>query len=112
MTVTHNNKETVYAMTVESRPVNPLLRPAHALLTRLSFGKKFTLISALVFVPLGVLSLQLIQAAYEGIQATRLQREGLELLGEELQLARILGQFRDIKLVDAYHTPWPTRSGA
>lgn len=107
MTVTHNNKETVYAMTVESRPVNPLLRPAHALLTRLSFGKKFTLISALVFVPLGVLSLQLIQAAYEGIQATRLQREGLELLGEELQLARILGQFRDIKLVDAYHTQEP-----
>lgn len=107
MTVTHNNKETVYAMTVESRPVNPLLRPAHALLTRLSFGKKFTLISALVFVPLGVLSLQLIQAAYEGIQATRLQREGLELLDEELQLARILGQFRDIKLVDAYHTREP-----
>jgi len=85
--------------------VKRLLYPAIALMNRLSFGQKFSLISALFFLPMLVTSSYLMRDAYQQYQATcaELQaidplraslalRADLETLGNLLQINAVLGQ--------------------
>ena len=82
-----------------------LLYPAIALMNRLSFGQKFSLISALFFLPMLVTSSYLMRDAYQQYQATRAELQGidplraslalradLETLGNLLQINAVLGQ--------------------
>ncbi|MBV4505721.1 methyl-accepting chemotaxis protein [Pseudomonas sp. BW13M1] len=82
-----------------------LLYPAIALMNRLSFGMKFSLISVLFFLPMLVTSFYLVRDAYNQLQATRGELQGLaplseslalrgdlETLGNLLQINAVLGQ--------------------
>jgi len=86
-------------------PVKRLLYPAIALMNRLSFGQKFSLISVLFFLPMLVTSSYLMRDAYQQYQATRAELQGidplraslglradLETLGNLLQINTVLGQ--------------------
>jgi len=85
--------------------VKRLLYPAIALMNRLSFGQKFSLISVLFFLPMLVTSSYLMRDAYQQYQATRAELQGidplraslalradLETLGNLLQINAVLGQ--------------------
>jgi methyl-accepting chemotaxis protein len=85
--------------------VKRLLYPAIALMNRLSFGMKFSLISVLFFLPMLVTSFYLVRDAYNQLQATRGELQGLaplsesltlrgdlETLGNLLQINAVLGQ--------------------
>lgn len=82
-----------------------LLYPAIALMNRLSFGQKFSLISVLFFLPLLATSFYLVRDAYQQFQTTRAELQGiaplsaslalradLETLGNLLQINAVLGQ--------------------
>jgi len=85
--------------------VKRLLYPAIALMNRLSFGQKFSLISVLFFLPMLATSSYLVRDAYQQYQATRAELQGiaplrgslalrahLETLGNLLQINAVLGQ--------------------
>ncbi|MDD2051928.1 methyl-accepting chemotaxis protein [Pseudomonas putida] len=67
-----------------------LLYPAVALMNRLSFGMKFSLISFLFFVPMLVTNFYLVRDAYREFQGTQVELQSLELLGASLKLRRDL----------------------
>ena len=82
-----------------------LLYPAIALMNRLSFGQKFSLVSVLFFLPMLVISGYLVRDAYQQFQATRAElqgiaplreslalRAGFEALGSLLQINAVIGQ--------------------
>ena len=82
-----------------------LLYPAIALMNRLSFGQKFSLISVLFFLPMLATSSYLVRDAYLHYQATGAELQGiaplsgslalradLETLGNLLQVNAVLGQ--------------------
>ncbi|BBT38525.1 chemotaxis transducer [Pseudomonas putida] len=82
-----------------------LLYPAIALMDRLSFGLKFSLISTLFFVPMLVTSFYLVRDVYDEFHATGVELQGLgplagaltlrsdlETLGNLLQINALLGQ--------------------
>ncbi|CAM4032752.1 Methyl-accepting chemotaxis protein [Pseudomonas reidholzensis] len=82
-----------------------LLYPAIALMNRLSFGMKFSLISVLFFLPMLVTSFYLVRDAYRQFHATQVELHGLaplagslllradlETLGNLLQINAVLGQ--------------------
>ena len=82
-----------------------LLYPAIALMNRLSFGLKFSLISVLFFLPMLVTSFYLVRDAYRQYHATHVELQGLgplagslvlradlETLGNLLQINAVLGQ--------------------
>jgi len=85
--------------------VKRLLYPAIALMNRLSFGQKFSLVSVLFFLPMLVISGYLVRDAYQQFQATRAElqgiaplreslalRAGFESLGSLLQINAVIGQ--------------------
>ena len=67
-----------------------LLYPAVALMNRLSFGMKFSLISVLFLVPMLVTNFYLVRDSYREFQGTRIELESLDLLGSSLALRRDL----------------------
>ncbi len=67
-----------------------LLYPAVALMNRLSFGMKFSLISVLFLVPMLVTNFYLVRDSYREFQATRIELQSLDLLGSSLSLRRDL----------------------
>ncbi len=82
-----------------------LLRPAIALMNRLSFGMKFSLISVLFFLPMLVTNFYLVRDAYAKFHATRVELQSLDLLrgslavrgdletlGSLMQINAVLGQ--------------------
>ncbi|MDD0975191.1 methyl-accepting chemotaxis protein [Pseudomonas sp. TNT2022 ID681] len=82
-----------------------LLYPAIALMNRLSFGMKFSLISILFFLPMLVTNYYLVQDSYAKFHATRIELQSLDLLrsslvlrgdletlGNLLQINAVLGQ--------------------
>ena len=82
-----------------------LLHPAIALMNRLSFGMKFSLISVLFFLPMLVTSFYLVRDAYRQFHVTGVELNGLgpvagslalrgdlESLGNLLQINAVLGQ--------------------
>lgn len=85
--------------------MTPLLYPAIALMNRLSFGQKFSLISVLFFLPMLATSFYLVRDAYQQFHATRAELQGiaplaaslglradLESLGNLVQINAVLGQ--------------------
>nr|WP_206770490.1 methyl-accepting chemotaxis protein [Pseudomonas mohnii] len=71
-------------------PVKSLLYPAVALMNRLSFGMKFSLISVLFLVPMLVTNFYLVRDSYREFQGTRTELQSLDLLGSSLALRRDL----------------------
>ncbi|SNS23669.1 methyl-accepting chemotaxis protein [Pseudomonas japonica] len=82
-----------------------LLRPAIALMNRLSFGMKFSLISVLFFLPMLVTNFYLVRDSYAKFNATRIELQSLDLLrgslavrgdletlGNLVQINAVLGQ--------------------
>nr|WP_017902598.1 methyl-accepting chemotaxis protein [Pseudomonas fuscovaginae] len=67
-----------------------LLFPAVALMNRLSFGKKFSLISVLFFAPMLVTNFYLVRDSYREFSATQVELQSLDLLGSSLALRRDL----------------------
>jgi methyl-accepting chemotaxis protein len=70
--------------------VKSLLYPAVALMNRLSFGMKFSLISVLFLVPMLVTNFYLVRDSYREFQGTRVELQSLDLLGSSLMLRRDL----------------------
>jgi len=70
--------------------VKSLLYPAVALMNRLSFGMKFSLISVLFFLPMLVTNFYLVRDSYREFQGTRVELQSLDLLGSSLTLRRDL----------------------
>jgi methyl-accepting chemotaxis protein len=82
--------------------VKSLLSPAIALMNRLSFGMKFSLISVLFFVPMLVTNFYLVRDAYRELLVTRTEQQSLVLFGDSLSLRRdveTLSQLAAINLV-------------
>ena len=73
-----------------------VLYPAIALMNRLSFGMKFSLISVLFFVPMIVTNSYLVRDSYRQYVATQAALDSLDLLGETLVLRRTLENFADL----------------
>lgn len=67
-----------------------LLYPAVALMNRLSFGMKFSLISVLFLVPMLVTNFYLVRDSYREFQGTRIELQSLDLLGRSVELRRDL----------------------
>ena len=73
-----------------------LLYPAIALMNRLSFGMKFSLISVLFFVPMLLTNFYLVRDSYQEFVGTRTELRSLELLGTALQLRREMEDWKDL----------------
>ena len=73
-----------------------LLYPAIALMNRLSFGMKFSLISVLFFVPMLATNFYLVRDSYHEFVGTRTELRSLELLGNALQLRRGIEDWKDL----------------
>ena len=60
--------------------MNSVLYPAIALMNRMSFGMKFSLISVLFFLPMSVTNFYLVRDSYHEFVDTRSELQSLELL--------------------------------
>ena len=78
-----------------------LLHPAIALMNRLSFGMKFSLISVLFFLPMLVTSFYLVRDAYRQFQATAVELHGLGPLAGSLALRGDLESLGNLSQVNA-----------
>ena len=78
-----------------------VLYPAIALMNRLSFGMKFSLISVMFFLPMGITNYYLVSDSYTQYQNTRAELESLDLLSSSLQLRRDLETLNDLVQVNA-----------
>ncbi len=67
-----------------------LLYPAIALMNRLSFGMKFSLISVLFLLPMLATNYFLVRDSWAQLQGTRIELQSLDLLGSSLALRRDL----------------------
>jgi methyl-accepting chemotaxis protein len=70
--------------------VKRLLYPAVALMNRLSFGMKFSLISVLFLMPMLATNYFLVRDSWSQFQGTRIELQSLDLLGSSLALRRDL----------------------
>jgi methyl-accepting chemotaxis protein len=73
-----------------------LLYPAVALMNRLSFAMKFTLISILFFLPMLVTNYYLVRDSYREFVGTQTELQSLELVGTSLNLRRDLETLNDV----------------
>ncbi|MES2820521.1 MAG: methyl-accepting chemotaxis protein [Pseudomonadota bacterium] len=78
-----------------------LLYPAIALMNRLSFAMKFSLISVLFFLPMLVTNSFLVRDSYQQFVGTRTELASLELLGSSLKLRRDLESLNDLVAINA-----------
>ncbi|TLX55038.1 methyl-accepting chemotaxis protein [Stutzerimonas nosocomialis] len=78
-----------------------LLNPAVAMMNRLSFGMKFSLISVLFFVPMLLTNYFLVKDSYREFVATQVELESLEPLAAALSLRRDLEDWKDLVRIEA-----------
>uniref|UniRef100_UPI0030D81BF7 methyl-accepting chemotaxis protein n=2 Tax=Pseudomonas sp. EA_35y_Pfl2_R111 TaxID=3088689 RepID=UPI0030D81BF7 len=78
-----------------------VLYPAIALMNRLSFGMKFSLISVLFFLPMLVTNFYLVRDSYRQFVSTQAALESIDLLGQSLTLRRNLEDFVDLIEINA-----------
>ncbi len=78
-----------------------VLYPAIALMNRLSFGMKFTLISVLFFVPMGITNYYLLKQSYDEFQVTKVELQGLDLLSASFKLRQDVQSYFDLVQVNA-----------
>nr|MBF0684790.1 methyl-accepting chemotaxis protein [Pseudomonas sp.] len=76
--------------------MHSLLYPAVAFMSRLSFAMKFSLISALFFVPMLLTNFYLARDSYREFVATRTELQSLELLGTAMQVRRDMEAWTDL----------------
>jgi methyl-accepting chemotaxis protein len=81
--------------------VKTVLYPAIALMNRLSFGMKFSLISVLFFLPMLVTNFYLVRDSYRQFISTQAALESIDLLGETLSLRRTLEDYVDLIEINA-----------
>lgn len=77
------------------------LYPAIALMNRLSFGMKFSLISVLFFLPMLITNYYLVRDSYRQLQATQVELNSLDLLGQALSIRRDLETYADLLDINA-----------
>ncbi len=65
-----------------------ILYPAIALMSRLSFAMKFSLISVMFFLPMLVTNFYLVRDSYDQFLGTRIELDSLDLLGKTLGIQR------------------------
>ena len=80
-----------------------LLTPGIALISRVSFAKKFIIISLLFYVPLFIFSGIMVRDSLTEIQSAELEMDGLDLMGELMAVKRLLEQQRDLRVVSNIH---------
>ncbi|WP_160288278.1 methyl-accepting chemotaxis protein [Pseudomonas sp. QL9] len=73
-----------------------VLAPAIALMNRLSFGMKFSLISVLFFLPMLVTNFYLVRDSYRQFVSTRAELQSLQLIASSLQMRRDAEAFNDL----------------
>ncbi|NLJ13474.1 MAG: methyl-accepting chemotaxis protein [Gammaproteobacteria bacterium] len=78
-----------------------LLHPAIRLMNRLSFGMKFSLISALFFVPMLVTNFYLVRDSYQVFVRTQIEAQGLQLLDASLNTTAQLEHWHDLLRINA-----------
>ena len=78
-----------------------LLYPAVALMNRLSFGMKFSLISVLFLLPMLVTNFYLVRDSYREFQGTRIELQSLDLLGSGLALRRDLETLNNLVQINS-----------
>ena len=78
-----------------------LLYPAIALMNRLSFGMKFSLISILFFLPMLVTNYYLVRDSYAQFHATQVELQSLELLQDSLALRGELETLGNLMQINA-----------
>ncbi|WBE25967.1 methyl-accepting chemotaxis protein [Denitrificimonas caeni] len=78
-----------------------LLHPAIRLMNRLSFGMKFSLISALFFVPMLVTNFYLVRDSYQVFVHTQIEAQGLQLLDASLNTTAQLEHWHDLLRINA-----------
>ncbi|MEK1908403.1 MAG: methyl-accepting chemotaxis protein [Pseudomonas sp.] len=81
--------------------MNSVLYPAIALMNRLSFGMKFSLISVLFFLPMLVTNFYLVRDSYHEFVDTRTELQSIGLLKDSLKLRRDLEQLNDLLEINA-----------
>ena len=81
--------------------MNSVLYPAIALMNRLSFGMKFSLISVLFFLPMLVTNYYLVKESYDAFVDTRTELESLEVLGTSMKMRQQLEQLNDLYQINA-----------
>jgi len=81
--------------------VRILLHPAIKLMNRLSFGMKFSLISALFFIPMLVTNFYLVRDSYRNFVHTQTEIHGLQLLGTSLATTAALENWHDLMRINA-----------
>ncbi|ORL54795.1 hypothetical protein B7H20_29305 [Pseudomonas aeruginosa] len=70
--------------------MNNLMHPAIAMMNRLSFGMKFSLISVLFFLPMLVTNYYLVEESYDTFIDTRNELNGLDVLSAGIKLRQQL----------------------
>lgn len=85
------------------RSVNGLLAPAIALMNKLSYAKKFGVISVTFFVPLILLSYAIANQTYEQIQKAEQARDALVVISDVLSLDKEVATYRDLAAVDTFY---------
>lgn len=79
--------------------MNATLRPATSLMNRLSYLKKFILISLVCLLPLFILSYMQLKTLHEAKQVTNIELSGLKELRKALALTLIAAERRDLILI-------------
>lgn len=78
-----------------------LLHPAIKLMSRLSFAMKFSLISALFFVPMLVTNFYLVRDSYQHFVHTQTEIQGLQLLEASFTITAQLEDWHDLLRINA-----------
>ncbi|MBO3275120.1 methyl-accepting chemotaxis protein [Pseudomonas sp. Milli4] len=78
-----------------------VLNPAIALMNRLSFGMKFSLISVLFFLPMLVTNFYLVRDSYRQFLTTRIEVQGMQQIAAAQQLRRDVEAYADLMQVGA-----------
>jgi len=81
--------------------VQRLLDPAIALMNRLSFGQKFSLISVLFFLPMLTTSVYLVRDAYQQLHSTRSELRGIAALSASVRLRAELEELGSLVQINA-----------
>src|SRR5690606_10103449 len=78
-----------------------LLYPAIALMNRLSFGMKFSLISVLFFLPMLITNYFLVRDSFDAFVETRTELQSLVPLRQSLQLRQDIERLNDLYQINA-----------
>ena len=77
----------------------PFIAPAIKLMNRMSFVKKFSVVSVFFAIPLIILGLALIKEIQRNIDITTAEQEGISLLNTSYELLFTAATYRDLQLI-------------